>query len=917
MLGYDVEFGHKQAMDLLAAPGYAEKHVGYMACSIFLNEKDELLRLVTNSVRNDLTSRNEAFQSLALNFAANVGGEEFSQLLTTDVMHVLQNGATRPAIRKKAALCLLRLLRKSSPDSEIFNSDTWGPQLAFLLEDNDIGVLLGLCTLLLGVIARGSFEGYEPCVPKLVAIMERMRNREVTQDYTYYGLASPWLQVKCLRALQYFPPPTDPHVLKSLTETLKRILGGSEPVKNQNKNNAVNAIVFEAVSVAIGLEEPGLLSIAVALLAKFLKTPEANLRYLALENIGRLAEVPAVAEALATHQSTITACLKDPDVSIRRRALDVLFACAGPTNAVSTVEHLLSALKLSDYAMREDIVLKAAVLAERFLPSLEWYIDSMLTLMENAGEAAINDVWQSVVQLVTNAPTLHTYAARRVVQALQTRNGGGETFLRAASHILGEYGNLIVAEVPLYEQFKLLQVSFSAVHAETKAMMLTAFGKMALVDPSDAKLGREIDAILERYRGYLDPELQQRAVEYKALSSMANRSVALAALQPLPKWEKKGSLLLRRLAQKVYEEGDEAREVPSWLLQLQQEQVIMSERPSEQQVVEVVSSGGEIPSIMESTRPVMDLMDLLDLTEETPAQQGSVLHGVDHAYPASHGGVEGEVADQDKPSPTASVGSVRTEGVAVEPVLRTTPSSVPPTPTVNPTVDVSMCVRKLYTADSSVLYEDPYLQVGVKASYEGSTGRIVIYLGNKHTEPLENLVCKLASKMTAGLQLSLVATPPASLSPKQQVQVPLSVVLLSGDVDASPSLHLHYTVGKELEMNRILELPVPVTKFIQPIDVPVTVFKTRWGQVHGAPYKLEGRLSWTGEIAPKLESLGIKLIETSEEGVVSGACVLPCGQPSKQIPVMVKVHGNGVVEVATTDPGTSKGMLIALVHIFG
>lgn len=37
-----------------------------------------------------------------------------------------------------------------------------------------------------------------------------------------------------------------------------------------NKNNAVHAIVFEAVAVAIALEEPELMAMGVALLAKFL-----------------------------------------------------------------------------------------------------------------------------------------------------------------------------------------------------------------------------------------------------------------------------------------------------------------------------------------------------------------------------------------------------------------------------------------------------------------------------------------------------------------------------------------------------------------------------------------------------------------------------------------------------------------------
>lgn len=64
--------------------------------------------------------------------------------------------------------------------------------------------------------------------------------------------------------------------------------------------------------------------------------------------------------------------------------------------------------------MREDLVLKTAVLAERFYPTLEWYVDSMLTLIERAGELATKDIWHSTVQIITNYPSLHEYAARKV-----------------------------------------------------------------------------------------------------------------------------------------------------------------------------------------------------------------------------------------------------------------------------------------------------------------------------------------------------------------------------------------------------------------------------------------------------------------------------------------------------------------------
>jgi hypothetical protein len=61
-------------------------------------------------------------------------------------------------VRKKAALCLLRLLRKAPPDQELLPADAWGGRLAGMLEESDCGLLLGLATLLLGLVAR-SYEG--------------------------------------------------------------------------------------------------------------------------------------------------------------------------------------------------------------------------------------------------------------------------------------------------------------------------------------------------------------------------------------------------------------------------------------------------------------------------------------------------------------------------------------------------------------------------------------------------------------------------------------------------------------------------------------------------------------------------------------------------------------------------------------
>lgn len=63
--------------------------------------------------------------------------------------------------------------------------------------------------------------------------------------------------------------------------------------------------------------------------------------------------------------------VQDPDVSIRKRALDLLFTMCDTGNAPETVEELVKYLTVADFTMREELVLKIAILAEKFAPSVQ------------------------------------------------------------------------------------------------------------------------------------------------------------------------------------------------------------------------------------------------------------------------------------------------------------------------------------------------------------------------------------------------------------------------------------------------------------------------------------------------------------------------------------------------------------------
>jgi AP-2 complex subunit alpha len=88
--------------------------------------------------------------------------------------------------------------------------------------------------------------------------------------------------------------------------------------------------------------------------------------------------------------------------SIRRRSLDLLYGMCDISNAKDIVEELLQYLTTADFGIREELALKAAILAEKFAPNLAWYVEVILQLIEKAGDFVSDDIWYRVVQFVTN-----------------------------------------------------------------------------------------------------------------------------------------------------------------------------------------------------------------------------------------------------------------------------------------------------------------------------------------------------------------------------------------------------------------------------------------------------------------------------------------------------------------------------------
>ena len=305
-------------------------------------------------------------------------------------------------------------------------------------------------------VAQDHLEPYVVCYQKAVDRLHRASQtsyppgpysrylqliveHEYSATYAYYKVPSPWLQVKLLRLLQYYPPsgsfspyltsyPTsdsyldDPMIRSTLLQVLEAIMNNSaEQTRNMQHNNAQRAVLFEAIGLAIHLDSSSpLVSTAAVLLARFISSKETNVRYLGLDTLAHLAARADSLEHIKKHQAHVISSLRDRDISVRRRALDLLYSMCDVDNSEAIVGELLQYLKVADYSLREEMVLKIAVLTEKYASSYRWYVDTILELISAAGDHIGDEVWYRVIQIITNTEDLQAYAARVVFQRLKS-----------------------------------------------------------------------------------------------------------------------------------------------------------------------------------------------------------------------------------------------------------------------------------------------------------------------------------------------------------------------------------------------------------------------------------------------------------------------------------------------------------------
>jgi AP-2 complex subunit alpha len=561
-----------------------------------------------------------------------------------------------------------------------------------------------------------------------------------------------------------------------------------ESPKNVQQNNAQNAVLFEAINLVIHLDTERDLMVQISSkLGKFIQSRETNVRYLGLEAMVHLAARTDTLDPIKKHQQIIIGSLRDRDISVRRQGLDLLYSMCDSTNAQPIVSELLKYLQTADYAIREEMVLKIAILTEKYATDIQWYVDISLRLISMAGDHVSDEVWQRVCQIVTNNEELQPYAAKTIFEYIKKEHVH-ETLVRIAAYILGECCYHITDNPgcsPI-EQFLILHTKMQNCSFGTQAMILSCFFKFINLLP---EIRPQLLSTFRSYSHSMDPELQQRACEYMHIANLPTQDLLQHICDEMPPFPERASPLLSRLHSKHANTGD--RRV--WAI---------GGKDANADAKEIA---------LQATGTKRSFTNNASFTKEANgATNGHDLAGLD-----MNGGAAAKAAPN-----FASAAHL--------------------------SADWERGYTRLLTLDGGVLYEDAQIQIGLRSEYRGSTGCLILYFTNKFAAAIKSFTTVIDNKSAETLKSDVQSLPDTTIQPNQQTQQTIFFEAKGAFADA-PTIRITYMAGALQALT--LQLPVTLHKYMSGAELAAEDFFKRWKQIGGGTREAQKIFEARGDIS--------------------------------------------------------------------
>jgi len=534
MLGYPAHFGQLECLKLIASSKFTDKRIGYLGAMLLLDERQDVHLLITNCLKNDLNSSTQFVVGLALCTLGSIASAEMARDLAPEIEKLLKS--SNAYIRKKAALCAFRIIKKVPELMEMYI-----PVTRSLLSEKNHGVLITGIVLINEMAERSpdTLQHYKRVVPNLVRILKNLIMSGYSPEHDVSGISDPFLQIKILRLLRILGK-NDPSTSETMNDILAQVATNTETSKNVG-----NAILYETVLSIMDIDsESGLRVLAINILGRFLLNNDKNIRYVALNTLLKTVNVDGT--AVQRHRSTILECLKDPDVTIKKRAMELCFALINPSNIKSMVKELLVFLKTAEPDFKQQCSSNMMIAADQHSPDKRWHIDTIYEVLKNSGNTVRDDVVFNTIQLISETNEYQRYSVHLSWRSLQAIEHCSEfqPLTQVSCWCIGEYGNFLKDDCPELESGAVMETEVvswyqSIVWSSNISVITKQYALMSLTKLSTrfTTVTSTIQQIIDAFASHLDVDLQQRGVEFGQLFR-SQQAMRPQLLEPMPAMER-------------------------------------------------------------------------------------------------------------------------------------------------------------------------------------------------------------------------------------------------------------------------------------------------------------------------------------------------------------------------------------------
>ncbi|KAF3777980.1 AP-3 complex subunit delta [Nymphaea thermarum] len=438
-------------VEAMSFPRYAHRRVGYLAASLSFSDSTEVLLLITNLLRKDLTGKSELDAALALEFLSVAATPDLARDLTPEVFTLLGSG--KPYLKKKAIAVLVRLFDRY-PDSV----RVCFKRLVESLDASDVQVVSSAIGVFCELAAKDP-RSYLPLAPEFYKVLVDSKNN--------------WVLIKVVKIFASLAP-------------LESRLGNKvvKPICEIMRKTGAKSLMFECIRAIVlsFSEHDDAVASAVEKIREMLLDEDPNLTYLGLQAL--LILMPKRLSAVLENKDAVVKSLEHGDPSIRRVALTLVMGMVSEDNLVEISRVLVSYAFKSDPEFCNEILGSILSTCSQNLYELvvdfDWYVSLLGEISRSPHCGHGEEIERQLIDIALRVKDARVELVRvcrdLLIDPALLGNPLMDRILSAAAWIAGEYVDLSKNPIELAEA--LLQPRANLVPPAVRAVYIQSVFKI-------------------------------------------------------------------------------------------------------------------------------------------------------------------------------------------------------------------------------------------------------------------------------------------------------------------------------------------------------------------------------------------------------------------------------------------------------